>query len=204
MSDRTILTLVRHGETPANLSGVWHGSTDSPLTERGRLQAKRVAGHVAERFPEARALYTSPLRRAAETADAIARALSVEPRTEAGIAEYDLGSWEEKTYKELLEEHRLWHRMRDDPDWREHGGESVRQVIDRFTDALRRIEAAHEGERVLVVTHGGALALALGALLRGRPGEWFDPMHNCAVSELVLTPRPELLTFNDATHLANL
>jgi broad specificity phosphatase PhoE len=54
---------------------------------------------------------------------------------------------------------------------------------------------------VILVTHGGALALALAALLRGRVGEWYDAMANCAVSELVLSPRPELLRFNEAGHL---
>ncbi|NNL65265.1 MAG: hypothetical protein HKP30_03380, partial [Myxococcales bacterium] len=58
MSDRTLLTLVRHGETAANLTGVWHGSTDTPLTERGRRQAERVAEHLAGRHAgEVRALY---------------------------------------------------------------------------------------------------------------------------------------------------
>jgi len=43
VQQRTILTLVRHGETSANLSEVWHGSTDAPLNDRGREQALRVA-----------------------------------------------------------------------------------------------------------------------------------------------------------------
>src|SRR5262245_44152815 len=50
--DRAILTLVRHGETSANLEGIWHGSTDGPLTERGRAQAGRVAGWLRREFPE--------------------------------------------------------------------------------------------------------------------------------------------------------
>ena len=58
---RTVLTLVRHGETSANLDGVWHGSTDTPLTERGRRQAERVAGFLAQRHRDATALYSSHL-----------------------------------------------------------------------------------------------------------------------------------------------
>ena len=60
-----VLTLVRHGETSANLDGVWHGSTDTPLTERGRLQAERVAEYLAHRHPDATTVYSSPLARAA-------------------------------------------------------------------------------------------------------------------------------------------
>ena len=48
MSKRTILTVVRHGETTANFEGVWHGSIDTQMTERGMRQAERVARHLAE------------------------------------------------------------------------------------------------------------------------------------------------------------
>ena len=56
---RATLIVVRHGETSANLSGVWHGSTDTPLTERGRAQAARVAAFLAEAYADATAVYTS-------------------------------------------------------------------------------------------------------------------------------------------------
>lgn len=201
MAERTVLTLIRHGETPANLDGVWHGSTDTPLTERGLQQALRVARHVAERHADAAALYASDLQRARETARAIEQALALPLVLDARLREYDLGQWEGKTYRELHEEHRLWHHMKRDPDFAPHGGESPRQVTDRFTDALRRIAAAHPGERVLVVAHGGALAMALGALLDGDGGSWRRVMDNCAVTELVIEPKPELLSFNHTAHL---
>ena len=202
MSEQTILTLIRHGETSANLDGVWHGSTDTALTGRGLQQALRVAKHVAECHADAAALYTSDLQRARETARAIGQALALPLVLDARLREYDLGAWEGKTYLELHEEHRLWHHMKRDPDFAPHGGESPRQVTDRFTQALRRIAAAHPGERVLVVAHGGALAMALGALLDGDGGQWRRVMDNCAVSELVIEPKPELLSFNHTSHLA--
>jgi probable phosphoglycerate mutase len=201
MAEHTVLTLIRHGETPANLDGVWHGSTDTPLTERGLQQALRVARHVAERHADAAALYASDLQRARETARAIEQALALPLVLDARLREYDLGQWEGKTYRELHEEHRLWHHMKRDPDFAPHGGESPRQVTNRFTDALRRIAAAHPGERVLVVAHGGALAMALGALLDGDGGSWRRVMDNCAVTELVIEPKPELLSFNHTAHL---
>lgn len=204
MSERqpAILTLVRHGETSANLTGVWHGSTDTPLTERGRRQAERAADRLSAAHADATALYTSPLTRARHTAEPITRALGLESRVEPGIREFDLGSWEEKTYRELLEEHALWQHMLEDPDFAPHGGESARDVVRRFCASLERISGEHPGERVILVSHGGALALALGALLRGRIGQWYDPMHNGALSELVLWPEPALLSFDVADHLA--
>ena len=90
----TVLTLVRHGETSANIDGVWHGSIDTPLTRRGHEQASRVAAYAAETCCDAVALYSSPLQRARDTAGAIGELLNLEVRSDPDLAEYDLGSWE--------------------------------------------------------------------------------------------------------------
>ena len=199
-----VLVLVRHGETSANLDGVWHGSTDTPLTERGRRQAERVAAHMAEHHAAASAVYASPLQRARHTAVPIARALGLELRTDEGLVEFNLGSWEGKTYRELASEHQLWDKMQRDPHFAPHGGESPLQVTERVCTALRRIHDAHPGERVIVVTHGGALSMAMGLLLDGDHTKWRRVMDNCALSELVLEPEAELRSFNYAEHLEGL
>lgn len=199
----TRITLVRHGETSANLEGVWHGAIDTPLTPRGRLQAARVARHLAATRPDVGAIYASPLARARDTAAAIALRLRLEVALEASLVEYDLGSWEGRTYRELAAVERLFERMQADPDWRPGGGESPRQVAERYAGALERIAARHAGERVLVVGHGGAITLALGLILDRDCATWRRVMHNCAVSELVLEP-PELLAFNEVDHLREL
>ncbi len=201
MAATTILTLVRHGETAANVDGVWHGSIDTPLSERGERQAQRVASHLADRFDGVRAVYASPLQRARNTAQAIADALGLALQLESGLTEFHLGEWEGKTYRELYDVHRLWHHMKDDPDFRPHGGESPRQVTERFVGALRRIHDAHGEERVVVVAHGGALSMALAHIVDGDYREWKRVMSNCAVSELVLSPEPALLSFNETGHL---
>jgi broad specificity phosphatase PhoE len=203
MSDAAILTLVRHGETDANLTGVWHGSTDTELTERGRRQARRVAAYLSDRHADVAAVYASPLRRARDTGLHIAEALDLPLQLEAGLGEYDLGAWEGKTYRELYHELGFWHHIRSDPDYAPHGGESPRQVTERYAAALRAIARAHAGRRVIVVGHGGALSMALGHLLDGTYTEWRRVMHNCAVSELVLEP-PSLLSFDCVDHLADL
>lgn len=197
------LVLVRHGETSANLDGVWHGSTDTPLTARGHTQARRVADRLARDYADAVAVYASDLRRAWDTADPIARSLGLEPRPEAGLREYDLGAWEGKTYRELHEQHRLWDHMRDDPHYAPHGGESPSRVAERIGAALSRIGSLHPGDRVVVVSHGGALSLAFGMLLDGDYSRWRRVMDNCAVSELSLDPLA-LLRFNDTSHLDDL
>ncbi|MCZ6463924.1 MAG: histidine phosphatase family protein [Proteobacteria bacterium] len=201
MATPTILTLVRHGETSANLDGVWHGSTDTALTERGHRQAARAADYLKERHGDTTALYSSHLRRARDTARPIAAALGLAPNVDEGLGEYDLGSWEGKTYKELFETHRLWDHLKKDPDFAPHGGESPMAATVRVDAALRRISAAHDGERVVIVTHGGVLSMTLAYVLEGDYTQWRRVMENCAVSELVIEPEPSLLSFNHTGHL---
>jgi broad specificity phosphatase PhoE len=200
----TVVTLVRHGETSANVEGIWHGSLDTALTERGRSQAECVATHLAKTRADATALYASPLARARDTASPIARRLRLAPRYEDDLREYHLGAWEGMSYAELVREHRIFERMRSEPDWQPGGGESARQVAERLAARIAAIAEQHAGERVIVVTHGGALALALGWLIDREVSAWRRVMHNCAVSDLSFDPDPSLVCFNEVTHLEDL
>ena len=197
----TLVTLVRHGETSANVEGVWHGSTDTALSAAGERQAERVAEHLARTRADASALYASPLARARATARPIAERLGLTPRIEDDLREYDLGTWEGISYVALAREHRLFERMRADPDWQPGGGESARQVAERLSGRLAAIAAEHAGERVIVVSHGGALTLGLGLLLDRELSVWRRVMDNCALSDLAFDPAPSLLCWNEVAHL---
>lgn len=197
----TVLTIVRHGQTSANLDGVWHGSTNTALTPHGHRQAEAVGEWIEQNCHPVCAVYASPLDRAHHTARAIARRFALEPELDADLVEYDLGSWEGMSFQALLEEKKLFQNMRADRDYRPHGGESPKQVGDRLAGALRRIAERHPGERPVVVSHGGALSIALGLLIDDDYGSWGRMMKNCAVSELVLEPQVELLRFNYTDHL---
>jgi len=199
----TRVTLVRHGETSANALRVWHGSTDTALTPAGQRQAQRVAEHLAANHGDASALYASPLTRARDTARPIAERLGLTARIEEDLREYHLGAWEGISYAELVREHRLFERMQADPDWQPGGGESARQVAERLAGQLAAIAARHAGERVIVVSHGGALTLGLGLLLDRELSAWRRVMDNCAISDLVFDPAPSLVRWNDVAHLAD-
>lgn len=201
---RALLTLVRHGQTSANIESVWHGSSDTPLTDFGARQAERVAGFLGDHGSDATTVYASPLQRARNTARPIADRLGLEVRIEEDLREYDIGEWEGKSFQELHEVHKLWHFIQTDPDFAPHGGESPREVISRLTTCLRGLADRHPGERVIAVTHGGALAMALGEFLEPGTSNWTHLMSNCAVSELALEPKPELLAFNLRAHLEDL
>lgn len=196
------LLLIRHGEIEANRTRVWHGWTDSSLTEQGHAQARLVGAHLARTRPGITAVYSSPLARALDTADAIGRALDLEPRVERGLMEYGIGELEGVSYRALLAEHGFFERIREDPDHAPRGGESPNQVKRRVVAALQRISRAHPGEDVVAVGHGAALGLALARLLDADSRDWREyHKANCALSELLLEPEPVLLSFNQTAHL---
>lgn len=196
-----LLTIVRHGQTSANIDGVWHGSTNTPLTDHGRAQAAAVGAHIEANLRPVSHVYASPLDRAHHTARAIADPLGLEPTLDADLVEYDLGDWEGLSFQDLWEEKRLFENMRVDTNFAPHGGESPYAVGMRLAGALRGIAERHPGERVVVVSHGGALSIAFGVLLDGDYAQWKRMMKNCAITELAFAPTPRLLSFNQIDHL---
>ncbi|MCR9094969.1 MAG: histidine phosphatase family protein [bacterium] len=196
-----LLTIVRHGQTSANIDGVWHGSTNTPLTDHGRIQAAAVGRHIKANYRPVTHVYASPLDRAHHTAQAIADPLGLEPAIDPGLVEYDLGDWEGLSFHHLFEEKRLFHNMREDPHFAPHGGESPLEVGLRLAGSLRSIAERHPGERVVVVSHGGALSIAFGVLIDDDYSRFDRMMKNCAISELSFSPRPDLVTFNQIDHL---
>jgi probable phosphoglycerate mutase len=163
---RVELTLVRHGETLWNVEGRMQGHGDSPLSERGRLQAEALAGALSAEGLDA--LYSSDLRRALDTARPIAAVLGLPVRPDARLRERHLGVLEGRTFAEVArDEPELLARWQGtDPAWVVPGGESKQQKHARVVAALASIVERHAGERVLAVTHGGGLDAAFRHALR--------------------------------------
>ncbi|MGB9632425.1 MAG: histidine phosphatase family protein, partial [Chloroflexaceae bacterium] len=93
------LILVRHGETPWNVTLQYQGHANVPLNERGREQARRAATRL--RGLEVRALYASDIARAWETAEIIGAAIGQTPVPMPALREIDVGQWEGLTPEEL-------------------------------------------------------------------------------------------------------
>lgn len=155
---RCLLYIVRHAEAAGNAARTFQGRTDAALTERGRLQAERLA----ERFREIPldAVYTSPLRRAAETAAAVCRHHpGLAPEIHPDLAEIDGGDIEGRSWAEFSALYPQASALWDGPlhQFAAPGGESMREVYDRVSRALTRIAAANPGRSVAVVSHGCAI-----------------------------------------------
>lgn len=119
------------------------------------------------------------------------------------LREYGIGDWEGLPFATLAKEHQFVGRAIQDPSYAPRNGESLQQVSDRMALVLRQLDAAHgPEERVLVVSHGAALAIALATLVNGDPTLWVDyPLANCSLTELRLGSAPKLLSFNGIGHL---
>lgn len=202
-SQPTTLLLIRHGETDANRSGIWQGASDSPLNDRGLAQAQAVAQRLQTEARPLSAIYTSPLQRARQTAQAIAAQIKLDNiQITPELAEFNLGEWEGLSYEALRHEKRLWDRMNEDPNFAPPGGESAVQFATRLISTLRTIAQTHAGEQVVVISHGGAIATALAMLLEQNGRNWPKyQMANCGLSELRFAPQPQLIRFNEIEHL---
>lgn len=199
----TTLLLVRHGETAANVTGVWQGSTDGVLNSRGEIQAHAIATRLAADNPGIVAIYSSPLSRAARTAEIISQEVGNPPlELTPALAEFDLGEWEGLTYEQLRHENRLWDLMKADPTFTPPGGESAVEFAMRLVQGFQSIAGRHPGQTVLIVSHGGAISTALAMLIDQDGTLWISyQMANCALSELTFDPAPHLLRLNDTEHL---
>ena len=154
----TTILRARHGETDGNREGRFQGHADPPLNETGREQALTLAGVLAGR--ELAAVYSSPLRRALETAQVVAAAYRLEPVLVEGLREVDVGAWSGLTRAEVEqrfpEQYARW--LDYGQGWED--GETYAAMGGRAVAALLEIAAAHEGERALAVTHGGPIRAA--------------------------------------------
>jgi len=160
--------LARHGETDDNVARRFQGHRDPALNERGREQA-RALGRLL-RGEGIRELWTSPLRRAHETAEIAGRELGLEPRVDARLMEVDVGDWAGRLYDDLaVHEPDAFAAWRSgSPDFRFPGGESLGEQGDRVAEAITEIAARAELP-VLVVCHGGVIREARRVLAGAPP-----------------------------------
>jgi 2,3-bisphosphoglycerate-dependent phosphoglycerate mutase len=154
----TTILLARHGETDWNRDNRFQGHADPPLNETGRAQAAELAAALAEE-PLA-AVYSSPLWRALETAEIAAAPHRLKPVPVDALREVDVGSWQGLTRAEIEErfpaQFARW--LEYEQGWDD--GETYDEMGVRVVTALFELAAAHEGEQILAVSHGGPVRAA--------------------------------------------
>jgi broad specificity phosphatase PhoE len=196
--------LVRHGETEHNRSRLSLGRADVPLNARGLAQAAAVGASFA-RAPAA--IYSSPLQRAVNTAEAIAMATGLDVQIDDAFIEMDVGELEHLTGDELRRDHpeflRRW-LSEEAGDVQMPGGESLSETQARAWAGLERITALASGQgEVVVVTHNFVILTVVCRAL-GMPLGQFRRLRHQVGARTVLDmggAAPALISMNDTAHL---
>jgi len=154
------LILVRHGESSANVEGRLQGQRDYPLTRRGRAQAEALALWSEREGLSWDAAYCSPLARAKETAEIIARSrASVPPAVHTDLMEFGAGALEGLLHHQIRERFPEFfeRELSEYADYSRWGGESYDDIVDRALRVRAFVEARHRKNAncVLIVGHGG-------------------------------------------------
>jgi probable phosphoglycerate mutase len=146
----TRLIAIRHGETAWNVATRLQGHLDIDLNDTGRWQANRVAQALALAGEPIDALYASDLKRAWDTAGAIAAATGATPQVHTGLRERGFGVFEGQTHAAIeaqWPEQALRWRQRE-PHWAPAGGESLHAVRERVAQTVAELAARHLGGKL--------------------------------------------------------
>lgn len=197
-----VLTLIRHGQTRANVEGRWQGRGDWDLDEVGHSQAEAL-GEWYGRHPT---VYTSPLKRAASTARRVASNGSI---AVDDLMEIHMGEWEGLTTDEIVERwpedmETIYRHGVDLP--RGSSGETWAQLAERVGLAIAGLD--HDpGGHTVAVAHGGAIRAYVSSLTKTTDTyseSLFTPA-NTSVTHIAFTERgPEILDYSVSTHLESM
>ncbi len=213
-ADEQEIILIRHGQSTANATGVWQGQLDYSLSEEGRRQA--AAAGRALRGANICGIYASPLSRAFETAEIVARetgfsgqVVPLPDLTERGGGTLEGLTWEEQEARNP-EFVRKFLALPEEERWTVAGAETDEEILGRFKRALSEIRARHRENEgpLIIVSHGGIMR----AFLRDLYGPEVLPGHerapNCSFTRLLWNlsvphAAPKLLELASTRHLSS-
>lgn len=202
-NEPTRVIAIRHGETAWNAQARIQGHADIPLNDTGRWQARRMAGALAHE--DIAAIYSSDLLRASQTAEALAAQAGVGVVHDGGLRERGFGHFEGMTFADIEarwpEQALRWRRR--DPAFAPEGGESLQDFRERCVAAARRLAAAHPGQAIALVAHGGVMDCLYRDALRidlQAPRTW--QLANAGINRLLHGPDGfTLVGWGDTLHL---
>lgn len=202
----TELILLRHGETDWNRELRFQGHVDVGLNAIGMEQARRLARRLAGE--KAHRLFASDLLRAQQTAQPVAQQLGLASVTDPALREQSFGQVDGMRVEDIKVQHpQAWAGwLLFQEDYGMPGGETTRQFHARVMDAVSRLVAAHRGETVVVVTHGGVLDMIYRtARSLGLSGPRQSEIPNAGFNRVrVREGGIDILSWADTAHLADL
>ena len=196
-----MITFVRHGETAHNAGGRLQGRADVELSARGLEQVARLATRLATY--EIAGVCSSPLRRARQTAMAIAAVAGCEVEVDDRLIELDYGDWDGRPLGEIGPD--AWAAWRADPSFAPPGGESLQVVTARIDAFCReRFATTDPGANLIAVSHVSPIKAAVcWALGVDERATWQMQLGLATITDIGVRPNGGgyLASFNDAAHL---
>jgi broad specificity phosphatase PhoE len=170
---KTMIYIVRHGETDWNLQEKMMGVSDIPLNTRGIKQAEDIARDLKDIHFDS--IYSSPLSRTMKTATIINTYHNLPIITTADLREREFGELEGVHYKEIQAYHAglMFSQTWNYPDYRPPGGESANDVNRRVQKFIKKILQKDKGKLILLVSHGVTIRILIAALL-GNPPKYLN------------------------------
>ncbi len=202
----TRFLLVRHGQTAWNKDLHFRGTTDLPLSDLGLIQAQRVAEWLKDE--PIRAIYSSPLLRAVQTAQPLADVMGLPVQRHHGLISADYGQWQGHTPKEVAELwpdlYRKWLHAPHEVQF--PGGESLPIVLERAVALLNELSETHSGQTVALFSHEIVCkAIMLHVLGMDLSAYWRMPQDNACINAFYWdSRRRSLIYLNDTCHLRGL
>lgn len=184
----TTLLLIRHGQSEANLSRVFAGNYDVPLTELGLIQAEKTADFIAENY-KVDSVYASDLIRAFETGKTIANVLNLPITPNVGLREIRAGEWEALPFDDIVvkfpEEYKIW--KEDIGNSSCPNGESVKVLGERVMATLTAIAEENDGKTVVIATHATPIRVSQTLIEYGNlaPMQDIPWVSNASVTEMI-------------------
>jgi broad specificity phosphatase PhoE len=201
----TRIYLVRHAEAQGNILRIFQGTIDADISENGNCQLEQLKNRFKDISFDA--VYSSPLKRAYQTAQAANFHLGLPITTLVGLEEIDGGHWEGENWDEIPElfpdENKAW--VNEPWSFEPEGGESMRHVYDRMWNTMLQIVKENPNRTVLVASHGCAIRNFICRALRKpleelREVEWFE---NTSISTVEFDDNlnAHVISLNDISHL---
>jgi len=200
------LILIRHGETDWNRIGRCQGVADIVLNENGRQQAKELGESLKNH--DIKAVYSSDLKRALETAQHIAEHHNITVRLEPGLQEMDQGDLEGLSFTDIRDKYaEVLKQWRESPETlRLPSGESLVEVQNRAWKVFEKVHNSHLGETVVVVSHNLTI-ITLLCKITGVGLKGFRDFNVHATSKSVIISENgdiRVDVINDVSHLSTM
>ena len=200
----TTFFLIRHASCDGLGQTLWGRRPGVCLNDKGNVQAQRLA----DRFTNVKlnAIYSSPLERALQTADVLARNMNLEVKKSDALNEINFGEWTGKTFEELSsDEH--WRRFNSHRSMTTiPGGESFLEVQNRIVKEIETLTLQHGNAHVAIVSHADVIRAAV-AYFAATPIDMIErfEISPCSVSVVALDKdHAKLLTVNSGSDLTQL